>query len=242
VIFARLIKRLRIRAMKHFGLPARRVGGVWLYSQGMEDMYLLRIFGRTHRGFYVDVGANDGTFVSNTHALYRQGWRGICIEPNPAAYAVLKARRPDDVCLNLAVGNSDGVVELSWSGEITEGSAVRTPSSGGRSARVEQTTLAQILSAKHAPANIDLLTIDVEGMEYQVLEGLDWQLHRPRIVIVEYNSESKVNYDAFDLLMQHGYRPVLINRWNVFMSLHWREDLLKVHRRQDWFGLDAPGI
>lgn len=241
-MFDRLIKRLRIRLMKNHGLPARHLEGISLYAQGMEDMYLFRIFGRQHRGFYVDVGANDGVFVSNTCALYRQGWRGICVEPNPQAYALLKRRRPEDVCLNVAVGDSVGSVELSWNGDITEGSAVRTGPAAGYSCQVELTTLARLLVAHGASAEIDLLTIDVEGMEYHVLQGMDWTVHRPRLVIIEYNSEGQVNHDAFDLLLQRGYRPVLINRWNIFMSLRWGEDLLMVHRGQGWFGLDKPAL
>lgn len=241
-MFDRLIKRLRIRLMKHCGLPARYLDGIPLYAQGMEDMYLFRIFGRQHRGFYIDVGANDGIFVSNTCALYKQGWRGICVEPNPQAYALLKTRRPGDACLNVAVGDSVGSIELSWHGAITEGSAVRAGPPAGHSCRVELTTLARVLAEHPAPAEIDLLTIDVEGMEHHVLQGMDWTAYRPRLVIVEYNSEGQVNHEAFDLLLQRGYRPVLINRWNIFMSLRWGEDLLRVHRGQDWFGLDKPGL
>lgn len=241
-MFDRFVKRLRIRLMKQFGLPARYLDGVPLYAQGMEDMYLFRLFGRDYRGYYVDVGANDGIFVSNTYALYRQGWRGICVEPNPRAFPLLQRRRGGDICLNVAVGDSVGSVELSWQGGITEGSAVRPSPVAGQSCRVELATLGTLLATHNAPADIDLLTIDVEGMEHHVLQGMDWVAHRPRLVIIEYNSEGQVNHEAFDLLLQQGYRPILINRWNIIMSLRWSEDLLKMHRGQDWFRLDRPGL
>lgn len=241
-MFDHLLKRLRIRLMKRYGFPARYVDGVPLFAQGMEDMYLLRIFGRGHRGLYVDVGANDGSFVSNTHALYKLGWRGICVEPNPEAYALLKLRRPEDVCKNVAVGDAVGTVELSWDRGITEGSAVKVESAAAHSCEVKLTTLANILAECKGGREVDVLSIDVEGMEDKVLRGMDWSVDRPRIVIIEYNSEGQVNQAAFDFLMSLGYRPVLINRWNIFMSLRWEEDLLAVHRGQRWFSLDEYAL
>ena len=120
--------------------------------------------------------------------------------------------------------------------------AVRAGSATGHRFPVTLTTRARVLAEHRAPAELDLLTIDVQGMEHHVLQGMDWTAYRPRLVIVEYNSEGQVNHEAFDLLLQRGYRPVLINRWNIFMSLRWGEDLLRVHRGQDWFGLDEPGL
>ena len=238
MILDRLLKKVRIRLMKWRGLPARHLNGIPLYAQGLEDMYLLRLFGREHKGFYVDVGANDGVFVSNTYTLYRLGWRGVCIEPNPDAYAALIARRGEDACVNAAVGRSAGTVELSWQGDITEGSAVRNDARPGRSCQVVLKPLAEILREQSAPTEFELLTIDVEGMEHEVLLGMDWQAYRPHLVIVEYNSEGQVNAEAFDLLLQHGYRPILINRWNILLSRHWAQDMLRLHRGQDWFCLD----
>lgn len=234
----RLLKKIRIRLMKNYGFPARYLKGIPLYGQGLEDMFLLRLFGTEHKGFYVDVGANDGIFVSNTHALYRLGWRGICIEPNPEAYAALSINRSEDTCLNVAVGSNAGTVTLTWEGNITEGSAVRNDGRPGRSCQAVLMTLAEILQERAAPPEFELLTIDVEGMEHEVLLGMDWKAYYPKLVIMEYNSEGQVNGEAFDFLLQQGYRPILINRWNILLSRHWAQDMLRVHRGQDWFSLD----
>lgn len=238
MILDRYLKKVRIYLMKRYGAPARHVQGVALYAQGLEDMYLLRLFGRDYRGFYVDVGANDGIFVSNTYALYRQGWRGVCIDPNPVAYAALTRHRPDDACVNVAIGRNPGTVELAWQGNITEGSAVRSGQQPGQRCQVELKPLTDVLREHGAPAEFDLLSIDVEGMEHEVLLGLDWAVYKPHLVILEYNSEGEVNTEAFDLLLQQGYRPILINRWNILLSRHWARDMLRVHRGQDWFRLD----
>ncbi len=235
---SQILKRIRIRMMKRYGAAARRVQGVPLYAQGLEDLYLIRLFGKEHKGFYVDVGANDGIFVSNTYALSRRGWRGICIDPNPEAFAALTRNRPQDVCLNVAIGSAPGEVELAWQEGITEGSSVGRRAEGSRSCKVRLSTLTEVLREQNAPHDFELLSIDVEGMEDQVLGGLDWTEYRPRLVIMEYNGEGQVNMDAFDLLLRHGYRPILINRWNILFSREWNQDMLRVHRGQDWYSLD----
>lgn len=240
MIFGQYLKRCRIYLMKKYGLPSRRIGKTSLYAQGLEDMYLHRLFGLDYKGIYVDVGANDGIFVSNTYSLYRQGWSGICIDPNPSAYDALIRHRPSDKCLNIAIGCQSGSAELAWEQNITEGSAI---SDGNvfhnRTCIVDLRPLTDVLIANDIPLEFDLLSIDVEGMELAVLQGLDWKLYKPRVVIIEYNSEGKMNLDGFDFLLNQGYRPVLINRWNIVMSRYWESDISRVHLGQDWFSLDS---
>src|SRR5262245_7117771 len=81
------------------------------YAGNLEDVILNRAFPHQN-GFYVDVGANEPVDGSNTWALYARGWSGIAIDPLPGVCAKFAAKRPRDVCLNVAVGDTDG--ELSY--------------------------------------------------------------------------------------------------------------------------------
>ena len=236
-----LIKRIRIRLMKEFNTPASYMQGVPLYAQGREDVYLLRLFGQNYKGFYVDVGANNGVLVSNTYSLYRLGWRGICLEPNPEAYAELKSVRGEDVCLNVGAGLSPGTLQLTWKAGLTEGSTLQSVDTNGRrSAVVEVKPLTDILRANNAPSTFDVLSIDVEGVEIEVMKGLDWNIYRPHLIILEYNSGGKLNTEAVDFATALGYRPIVINRWNVILSNDWENDILRTHIGQDWFQFDRP--
>ena len=73
------------------------------FSQFGEDVFLDRYFARQPTGVYVDVGAFHPLALSNTYRLYRRGWRGVNIEPNPEGYEDLRRYRQDDVNVNLAV-------------------------------------------------------------------------------------------------------------------------------------------
>lgn len=234
-----LIKRIRIRLMKNYNAPASYVQGVPLYAQGREDVYLLRLFGKNFKGFYVDVGANNGVLVSNTYSLYRLGWRGICLEPNPDAFAGLKKIRGEDVCLNLGAGAEPGELQLTWKTGLTEGSTLQSvDASGRRSAVVEIKPLTDILRESNAPVKFDVLSIDVEGVELEVMKGLDWSIYRPHLIILEYNSGGKLNTEALEFATSLGYRPIVINRWNVILSNDWENDILRTHTGQDWFQFD----
>ena len=56
------------------------------YSQNFEDVLLNRFFKGKEEGFYIDVGAFDPVFLSDTKHFYDLGWSGINIEPMPSGY------------------------------------------------------------------------------------------------------------------------------------------------------------
>jgi peptide methionine sulfoxide reductase MsrB len=51
--------------------------------EGEQDL-IREFFRNKPHGFYVDVGANEPVFNSQTWHLEQMGWRGILIEPLPS--------------------------------------------------------------------------------------------------------------------------------------------------------------
>lgn len=165
------------------------------YADNFEDVLLQRALPREGTGFYIDVGAFDPVAHSVTKHFYEHGWRGINVEPNPAAFSRLDEGRPRDVNLNLGLSNREGFLTLyeapsacwsvdpdlltGWFGADRDALVER---------RVPVTTLAEVCE-RHVPAGvtIDFLKVDVEGHEREVLEGNDWRRWRPRIVLAEAN-------------------------------------------------------
>jgi FkbM family methyltransferase len=190
----RLSRRLRRRLI-------RLLGRLWdihsrkSYSQEGEDMILGRIFEGQARGFYVDVGAHHPRRYSNTNLFYRRGWRGINIEPNPDAMQAFQSIRPRDI--NLQVGVSDHAGSLKY--YLFDESALNTFDERIVASRLAHTPYKLIgtvevpverldtLLTRHLPAGqeIDFLSVDVEGLDLQVLQSNDWIRFRPRCVLVE---------------------------------------------------------
>jgi FkbM family methyltransferase len=162
----------------------------------------------------VDVGANDGFYGSNSFPFVARGWRSVLVEPHPKVFAKLQKlhrSRPNVTCLNLACAEKAGTFPL-YVGNDGEAPSTSTLSGdpellnlrtqGTIMVRVERLT--DVLAAQKIPSDIGLLTVDVEGMDLEVLQGLDFSRWRPRIIITE-DYPPKVPAKS-ELLKKNGYQ------------------------------------
>jgi FkbM family methyltransferase len=184
------------------------------FSQEGEDVILLRLLGRDPAGTYVDVGAHHPSRFSNTRLLYERGWSGLNIDALPGSMAAFRKARRRDINLEVGVGRKAGIatywqfVEPALS-TFEEGVAVSRIADGHvlrQRVDLPVHTLSHLLD-EHLPARqIDLLTVDVEGRDLDVLESLDWERHRPRVVVVETDLDiCDLSSGPAGLLTRHGY-------------------------------------
>jgi FkbM family methyltransferase len=195
----RLLSRdLRLSDLGH----ARRIS----YSQFGEDLWLAEHFADQPTGFYVDVGAYDPFNASNTLLLYRRGWHGINVEPDPEALRGFQRFRRRDINLGVAVSSCSGEATLVRSGSF---SGLDRPDHLWPDAEADRvvvgTVRLQDLLEEYRPSgDIDLLDVDVEGHELEVLRSNDWARFRPRVVLVEHHPGAPG--DPGQLLSENGYR------------------------------------
>lgn len=162
------------------------------FSTNYEDVVLRRLFADRPDGFFVDVGAQHPHFGNDFYGLYARGWTGINIEPNPSCLALLREHRPRDQNLQLALAEVAGqdlvFFEVSDTGLSTcdEAQAAACLARGHTVRRhdVCTSTLRDVMAAADW-RHVDVLKVDVEGLEEQVLLGNDWERCRPSIVMVE---------------------------------------------------------
>ncbi|MES2861870.1 MAG: FkbM family methyltransferase [Pseudomonadota bacterium] len=135
-------------------------------------------------GVFVEVGANDGVSQSNTWFFERyKGWTGLLIEPVPALAAMASRFRRAPVA-NVALGAADGGrLELSVSDLTTTADTGRI----GADAVLMSVPIRALSSLldEHGLSHIDFFSLDVEGLEVEVLRGLDLTRHRPGCMLVE---------------------------------------------------------
>jgi FkbM family methyltransferase len=181
-------------------------------------MILRRIFEHKRVGFYVDVGAHHPRRYSNTNFFYQCGWRGINIEPNPDAVRYFRSSRRRDINLQLGVSDRTGSLRYhvfdepalnTFDETVAKSRIADTPYKLVKIIDVQVERLAEIL-AKHLPANqeIAFLSIDVEGLDYQVLQSNDWNRFRPACVLMEalgVSLENVKDSDGYRLLHANGY-------------------------------------
>jgi len=210
------------------------------YAQNFEDVMLWRALKHVEIGFYIDVGAQDPDVDSVTKAFYERGWRGINVEPISQWFERLQEKRPRDINLQLAVGSAIGnqvFYELPDTGLSTSDktTAERHETERGYT-KIERMvpieTLTSICQRFHM-APIHFLKIDAEGMEKEVLAGIDFSAIRPWIVFVEAtlpNSQVE-DYEGWDSIITAAcYDYVYFDGLNRFYVAHEHRELKKHFR------------
>lgn len=182
-------------------------------SFGLEDLdlKLLRYVDKRD-GVFIEAGANDGLTQSNTAYLERyRGWRGLLVEPIPELAARCRRNRPRSIveqCALVPLGREGGVADMTYCNLMSIVSGARGSSDADRehvqrgqkflaesdvvrSVQVPTACLDTLL-ARHGIAQVDLLSLDVEGFEPQALAGLDLDRIAPTWILVEANDVSAV--------------------------------------------------
>ena len=184
------------------------------YSQGGQDIYVTRILKEKRDGYFVEIGANNGYTMSNTYLLEKNyGWKGICVEATPYKITELTNNRPNAICISNAV-HSESNLELDFTinmfdilNVITEYAeiAVDFLNQSGEIIKVNTRSLTDILNENNAPENIDYLSIDTNGSEYKVLEGIDFSKYKFGVITVKNSLIEEKQNRIKEILTLNGY-------------------------------------
>jgi FkbM family methyltransferase len=165
------------------------------YAQCGEDLivaFVLKAIG-IDAPLYLDIGAYHPMHLSNTYLFYARGGHGVCVEPDRRRCERIRRARPRDVCLNIGVGLRDEVGEFFVMTSPTlstfSGAEARRYESFG-SQRIVAKEEVQVITVNRLLATYferipDFVSLDVEGLDLQILETLDFERFRPQVFCVE---------------------------------------------------------
>jgi FkbM family methyltransferase len=195
------------------------------YAQNFEDVILWRALGHIHDGLYIDIGAQDPIVDSVSLPFYQQGWRGVHIEPTLQYSNKLRLARPDELVLQVALGQEEGILafyEIPDTGLSTINAAIaeqhRAQGFDQRQTVVPVMTLDTVLTSL-GKREVHWLKVDVEGAEKDVLMGWRSSPVRPWVVAIEATlpmSTSTTHHEWEDLIFQKGYTFVYFDGLNRF--------------------------
>ena len=179
-----------------------------IYSQSGEDGIVDKLLsiGTLEPNFqFVEFGAHDGVTNSNCFNLLKnKNYEGLFIEPDK--------KRFQELLINTKNYNSTNIKSFV------------TPNG--------KTSLDNILNDNKIDKNFDILSIDIDGFDYQIFESLN--RFKPKIVIIEYNPTipNDVSYiqpyntksrhgssvkSLIELGESKGYIPVALTDTNLFL-------------------------
>ena len=171
-------------------------------SQVGQDEWVCKMLNNKRNGYFLDIGACEGVYHSNTWYLEKElGWTGVCVEPAKVPFARLIGER-NCSCVNKAVYNKAGVTLFHeykndlWRGHID---TVGYP--------IECITLTDLIKEFDVPKIIDYISINIEGLEYEILTGFPFKEYKSRLWSIEHNSDEKnEKRDKVRRFMaEHGY-------------------------------------
>lgn len=184
------------------------------YSQEGEDIVLSRIFDKQKKGFYVDIGAHHPMRFSNTMHFYSKGWRGINVDPLPGMKSLFDNQRPKDITIEKGISSKKQSIKYFYFAEP----AFNTFDEKLARKREQKSALLKTIDIQCLPlgemlqnigvSEIDFLSIDVEGLELEVLKSNDWSSFIPKVIVLEvldfdFNTFGNSNISQF--LKDKGY-------------------------------------
>lgn len=186
-------------------------------AQLLQDLFVLDRLSWKRNGYFVEFGATDGISLSNTYLLEKHfGWNGLLAEPGKNWHLLLEANRQctiSKLCIWKSSGDSLSFLEseypeFSTIQEFKNHDGMRSSRKAKATYEVETVTLFDFLKIHDAPKDIDYISIDTEGSEYEILREFPFDVFRFQVLTVEHNhSENETKIDS--LLSKNGYDRVL---------------------------------
>jgi len=192
------------------------------WSQGGEDLALLSLVG-AEVGHYIDIGSHHPSRFSVTRHLYQRGWTGANIDANPALIPEFNKKRKNDINIWSAVG-----FESSYQLCIFEESAISTVNESWKEKfilanqkivgvmEVPGITLREIIDTYFNDKKIKLLSIDIEGADFEALKTIDFKTlsknQFPDWILLETKPPIKdaLKTDSVAYAIENNYIPYLV--------------------------------
>lgn len=185
-------------------------------AQLRQDLFVLSELNFKRGGYFVEFGAADGLYLSNTYLLEKEfGWAGVLAEPAGKWHTALKKNR-SGIIDTRCVWSTSGVTlnfkevddaEYSTIDSFAESDSHLRKRRRGESYQVQTVSLNELLGDAGAPCDIDYLSIDTEGSEFEILSNFDFERYNVKVITCEHNftpMREKINA----LLTRHGYTRV----------------------------------
>lgn len=208
------------------------------YSQAGEDVILKFLFNdkKISKISYLDLGTNMPDHSNNTYLLYKKGNRGVCVEADKTLIPIIQNKRPEDKILNVGVSLRDNVegdfyiFDISALNTFDKAEADRRQAHG--TYKIKEVVKVQLVNIntiikENFTSYPDFLSIDIEGLDLEVLKSLDFIQFPIPVICVETctyseNHNKPKDYSIIDFVISQGYEVYADSYINtIFVNKDW---------------------
>lgn len=192
------------------------------YSQCGEDIiidYILCLL-QIDNPVYMDIGANEPKKLNNTYFFYKyRNGKGVLIEPNPSIGKKLKSTRPKDILYNCGIGFNNieeqayyYVMDWHEFNTFSKDIAYETQEIYKGRNNIKSVLNLKLLGINqilenHFQGGLDILSIDVEGLDLEIIKSANFEICTPKIICIETKITSNQNIDEISIfLFSKGYK------------------------------------
>uniref|UniRef100_A0A2P2IEN7 Protein Star-like n=1 Tax=Hirondellea gigas TaxID=1518452 RepID=A0A2P2IEN7_9CRUS len=168
-------------------------------------------FKQKRYGVFVESGAFDGEFLSNTLFLERvRGWTGLLLEPDASNFNTLKNVNRKAILSNTCVSvkpypHKTMFQMYGYLGKLLSMDTIHEEFEGDRPiVEVQCFPLQSLLLAANI-SSVDYFSLDVEGQEFNVLKTIPFQELDIKVLSVEYRHAPEGKDTIMKYMEQNGY-------------------------------------
>jgi FkbM family methyltransferase len=206
-------QRLVHKIVNNFIVPKAQLS----YSQFGEDLILGQLFYRLGIKYptYLDIGANEPKFISNTYYFYQRGSKGVLVEPNPYLFKKLQKARSKDIVVNCGIGfsekaDADFFMFPNYANGLSTFSKTEAEHwqnvgmKGLGKIPIEKTIkmplvpINKIFEQNFKNETPNFISLDVEGLDLEILKSINFSKYKPDVICVEtlkYNEHQETYKD-----------------------------------------------
>ena len=188
-------------------------------SQISQDLFVLYFTQQKKDGYFIEIGACDGKHLSNSFALEKRGWAGVICEPSNFWLQRMKNRKC--VLSKKAVFSESGKKlifnevpkhpELSGCNDYLDNDNNSKLRKDYTSYEVETISLNDLINEHLDKKQIDYISIDTEGSEFEILKNFDFKKRHVEIFTIEHNFLEKKRDKILKIMTENNYKRVFEN-------------------------------
>ena len=190
------------------------------FGQNSEDKKVLEYFG-SFRGIFLDIGSFTGIELSNVRNLALQGWKGVMVEPSPTIFPTLQKNYedlPNIKVLNFALEEFSGIADF-YDNPHGAATLVESEMQRWKGREKFKKIKVPVKTFNHFydehPSEYHFISIDSEGLDYQILKQIDLNLVKCRMIIVEWNLKPYLKEKMVDYMIRYDLKLVAQNAENL---------------------------